>query len=53
MCDTGSTVSFVDKTLKEQLGLSGDETILSLAGIHGHSDVVRRFQRLFVRFSES
>ena len=40
LCDTGSTVSFMDKTLINLLKLKGKESVMSVAGIHGLSEIV-------------
>ena len=39
LCDTGSTVSFMDQTLVDLLKLKGKESVMSVAGIHGQSDI--------------
>ena len=39
MCDSGSSISFVDKPLMSKLQLQGLKTSLSVAGIHGSQDV--------------
>ena len=39
LCDTGSTVSFMDKTLVDLLKLKGKESVMSVAGIHGLSEM--------------
>ena len=39
LCDTGSTVSFMDKTLVNLLKLKGKEAVMSIAGVHGLSDL--------------
>ena len=39
LCDTGSTVSYMDKTLVYLLKLKGKESVMSVAGIHGPSDM--------------
>ena len=39
MCDSGASLSFIDKTLAERLNAHGEEVDLSLAGIHGTNDV--------------
>ena len=39
LCDTGSTVSFMDKTLVDLLKLKGKESVVSVAGIHGLSEM--------------
>ena len=39
LCDTGSTVSFMDQTLVDLLKLKGKESVMSVAGIHGLSDM--------------
>ena len=38
-CDTGTTVSFMDQSLVDLLRLKGKESITSVAGIHGLSDL--------------
>ena len=39
LLDTGSTVSFIDEKLKSQLKLSGESTTMTIAGIHGMSEM--------------
>ena len=39
LCDTGSTVSFMDQSLVSMLWLKGKDSVMSLAGIHGLSDM--------------
>ena len=39
LCDTGSTVCFLDQTLISLLKLKGKESVMSVAGIHGLSDI--------------
>ena len=39
MCDSGSSISFVDKSVVYNLQLQGRKTSLSVAGIHGSQDV--------------
>ena len=39
LCDTGSTVSLMDKTLVDLLKLKGKESVMSVAGIHGLSEM--------------
>ena len=39
LCDTGSTVSFIDQTLVDLLKLKSKESGMSVAGIHGLSDM--------------
>ena len=39
MCDSGSSISFVDKSVVSKLQLQGRKESLSLAGIHGSQDV--------------
>ena len=39
MCDSGSSVSFVDKSVVSKLQLQGRKASLSVAGIHGSQDV--------------
>ena len=38
-CDSGASLSFIDKTLAEKLNAHGEEIDLSVAGIHGTNDV--------------
>ena len=37
--DSGSTVSFIDQSVKEQLQAKGTEVTLNIAGIHGTQDL--------------
>ena len=39
MCDTGSSISFVDKSIVSTLQLQGRKASLSVSGIHGSQDV--------------
>ena len=39
MCDSGSSISFVDKSVVSKLQLQGQKAALSVAGIHGSQDV--------------
>ena len=39
LCDTGSTRSFMDQSLISLLRLKGKESVMSVAGIHGLSDM--------------
>ena len=39
MCDSGSSISFVDKSVVSKLQLLGRKASLSVAGIHGSQDV--------------
>ena len=39
MCDTGSSISFMDKSIVSTLQLQGRKAPLSVAGIHGTQDV--------------
>ena len=39
MCDSGSSISFVDKSVVSELQLQGRKASLSVAGIHGSQDV--------------
>ena len=39
LCDTGSSISFVDKSIVSTLRLQGRKTCLSVAGNHGSQDV--------------
>ena len=39
MCDSGSSISFVDKSVVFKLQLQGRKASLSVAGIHGSQDV--------------
>ena len=40
-CDSGASLSFIDKTLADKLSAHGEEVDLSVAGIHGTNDVKR------------
>ena len=39
MCDSGSSISFVEKSVVSKLQLRGRKASLSVAGIHGSQDV--------------
>ena len=39
MCDSGSSISFVGKSVVSKLQLQGRKASLSVAGIHGSQDV--------------
>ena len=39
LCDSGSSLSFIDKELANKLNAHGEEIDLSVAGIHGTNDV--------------
>ena len=39
MCDSGSSTSFVDKSVMSKIHLRGQKASLSVAGIHGSQDV--------------
>ena len=39
LCDSGASLSFIDKTLAEKLNAHGEEIDLSVAGIHGTNDL--------------
>ena len=39
MCDTGSSISFVNKSIVSRLQLQGRKPSLSITGIHGSQDV--------------
>ena len=39
LCDTGSTMSFMDQNLLSLLRLKGKESVMSVEGIHGLSDM--------------
>ena len=39
VCDTGSTLSFVDSGIKSLLGIDGTKFTLSVAGINGTKDM--------------
>ena len=53
LCDTGSTVSFMDQTLVDLLMLKGKESVISVAGIHGLSDLKTQIVTTKVGSSES
>ena len=39
LCDSGASLSFIDKTLADKLNVHGKEIDLSVAGIHGTNEV--------------
>ena len=39
LCDSGASLSLIDKTLAGKLNAHGEEIDLSVAGIHGTNDV--------------
>ena len=39
LCDSGASLSFIDKTLADKLNAHGEEIDLGVAGIHGTNDV--------------
>ena len=39
LCDSGASLSFIDKTLADKFNVHGEEIDLSVAGIHGTNDV--------------
>ena len=39
LCDSGASLSFIDKKLADKLNARGEEIDLSVAGIHGTNDV--------------
>ena len=39
LCDTGSSVSFIDQSLVNLLKLKGKDSVMSVAGIHGLNDM--------------
>ena len=39
LCDSGASLSFIDKTLADKLNVHGEEIDLSVAGIHGTNEV--------------
>ena len=53
LCDTGSTVSFMDQTLVDLLRLKGKESVLSVAGIHSLSDMKTQIVKTKVGPSEA
>ena len=53
LCDTGSTVSFMDQTLVDLLRLKGKESVMSVAGIHGLSDLRTQIVTAKVESSEA
>ena len=53
LCETGSTVSFMDQTLVDLLRLKGKESVMSVAGIHGLSDLKTQIVTAKVGSSEA
>ena len=53
LCDTGSTVSFMDQSLVDLLRLKGKESIMSVAGIHGLSNLKTQIVTARVGSSEA
>ena len=53
LCDTGSTNSFMDQTLVDLLRLKGKESVMSVAGIHGLSDLKTQIVTAKVGSSET
>ena len=39
-CDTGSTLSFVDKSIRDQLDAQGNALTLNIAGINGTKEMI-------------
>ena len=39
LCDSGASLSFIDRTLADKLNVHGEEIDQSVAGIHGTNDV--------------
>ena len=48
ICDTGSTLSFVDKSLRDQLDVPGNSIVLNIAGINGTNEMVSEKVRIKV-----
>ena len=53
LCDTGSTVSFMNQSLVDLLRLKGKESVMSVAGIHGLSDMKTQIVTTKVGSSEA
>ena len=47
--DTGSTISFIDKSLRRKLQVEGNEVTLNVAGIHGSKDLLTEKVRITVK----
>ena len=52
MCDSGSSISFVDRSVVSKLQLQGRKASLSVAGIHGSEDVKTEIVRITVSAHE-
>ena len=48
ICDTGSTLSFVDNNLRDQLDVPGNSITLKIAGINGTKEMVSEKVRIKV-----
>ena len=49
LCDSGASLSFVDKSLTKTLKMSGQPVDLNVAGIHGTSDISSKQLRVRIR----
>ena len=47
-CDTGSTLSFVDKHMRDQLGVLGNKITLNIAGVNGTKEMAGERVRINV-----
>ena len=52
MCDSGSSISFVDKSIVSKLQLQGQKASLSVAGIHGLQDIKTEIEPISVSAHE-
>ena len=48
ICDTGSTLSFVDKDIRDQLDVQGEALTLNIAGINGTKEMASEKVRIKV-----
>ena len=49
ICDTGSTHSFVDKSIRDQLDAQGNALMLNIAGINGTKEMISERVRMKVK----
>ena len=49
ICDTGSTFSFVDKSVRDQLDAQGNALIFNIAGINGTKEMISEEVRIKVK----
>ena len=49
ICDTGSRLAFVDKSLRDQLDAQGNALVLNIAGINGTNEMISEKVRIKVK----